>query len=97
VKLIWSRFARSDRDRIFNYIEARSPNAAAAVDERIAIAARRLTAFPESGRPGRVTGTRELVVPRTPFVIVYSVTEDTAFVRRVLHGAQLWPDEFSND
>ena len=35
MKLIWSRFARSDRDRIFNYIEAQSPNAAATVDERI--------------------------------------------------------------
>ena len=97
MKLIWSRFARSDRDRIFSYIEAQSPNAAVTVDERISVAARRLTAFPESGRPGRVAGTRELVVRRTSFVVVYSLTEDTVFVRRVLHGAQLWPDELANE
>jgi addiction module RelE/StbE family toxin len=97
MKLIWSRFARSDRDRIFSFIEAQSPNAAATVDERIAVAARRLTIFPESGRPGRVAGTRELAVRRTPFVVAYSVIEDTVFVLRILHGAQLWPDEFSTD
>ena len=94
MKLIWSRFALADRDRIFDYIEAQSPNAAIAVDERIGVSARRLTAFPESGCPGRVEGTRELVVRRTPFVLAYSVTEDTVFVRRVLHGAQAWPEEF---
>ena len=56
-------------------------------------AMRRLLEFPESGRPGRVVGTRELVVPRTPFIAVYSVTVDRLRILRILHGAQLWPDD----
>jgi toxin ParE1/3/4 len=46
------------------------------------------------GRPGRIDGTRELVIPRTPYVAAYLVDADTVRILRVLHGAQMWPDEF---
>lgn len=59
MKLAWARFALTDRDEIFSYIEVDNPRAAAEIDERIALAVRRLLQFPESGRPGRVAGTRE--------------------------------------
>ncbi|MGY4227470.1 plasmid stabilization system protein ParE [Bradyrhizobium sp. USDA 4503] len=51
MKLVWSRFALSDRDDIFSYIEAENPRAAVHVDEQIADAARRLLDFPVAG-PG---------------------------------------------
>lgn len=92
-RLVWAPFALADRDDIFSYIEADSPKAAAEVDERIASAARRLLRFPESGRPGRVAGTRELIVPRTPYIAVYAVTADKVRILRVLHGARMWPDD----
>ena len=97
MKLVWSRFALSDRDDIFSYIEAENPLAAVHVDERIADAARRLLDFPDSGRSGRVAGTRELVIPRTPYVAAYLVDSETVRILRVLHGAQMWPDELTND
>ncbi|MGY3440828.1 MULTISPECIES: type II toxin-antitoxin system RelE/ParE family toxin [unclassified Bradyrhizobium] len=97
MKLLWSRFALSDRDDIFSYIEAENPRAAVHVDEQIADTARRLLDFPDSGRPGRVAGTRELVVPRTPYVAAYLVEGETVRILRVLHGAQMWPDELAND
>jgi toxin ParE1/3/4 len=97
VKLVWSRFALSDRDAIFSYIEAENPRAAIHVDEQIADAARRLLDFPDSGRTGRVAGTRELVIPRTPYVAAYLIEGDTVRILRVLHGAQMWPDELTND
>lgn len=50
-----------------------------------------LTTHPEAGRPGRVTGTRELVVSGTPFIAVYRVDRDGVAIIRVLHGAQQWP------
>ncbi|CAA0129203.1 type II toxin-antitoxin system RelE/ParE family toxin [Bradyrhizobium sp. INPA01-394B] len=93
MKLVWSAFALADRDGIFTHIEADNPRAAIAVDERIATAARRLVDFPESGRPGRVAGTRELVITGTPYVAAYAVTAETIRILRVLHGAQRWPDE----
>lgn len=92
MKLVWSAFALSDRDGIFTHIEADNPAAAITVDERIVAAARRLGDFPESGRPGRIAGTRELVVTRTPYIAAYAVTETTVRILRVLHGAQQWPD-----
>ena len=90
-----SRFALSDRDDIFSYIEAENPRAAVHVDEQIANAARRLLDFPDSGPPGRVAGTRELVIPRTSYVAAYLF--GTVRILRVLHGAQMWPDELTND
>ena len=93
MKLLWSAFALSDRDRIFAYIEAENPDAAIAVDERIAAAVRRLKEFPESGKLGRVPGTRELVIPGTPYVAAYVTTTSRVRILRVLHGAQQWPDQ----
>ena len=92
MRLVWSAFALSDRDNIFTHIERENPAAAIAVDERIAVAARRLRAVPESGRTGRVAGTRELVVTGT----AYLVSGETVRILRVLHGAQQWPEELSS-
>ncbi|AVA23827.1 type II toxin-antitoxin system RelE/ParE family toxin (plasmid) [Rhizobium sp. CB3171] len=97
MKLIWSAFALADRDGIFTHIEADNPAAAASVDERIAAAARRLRDFPESGRPGRIAGTRELVITGTPYIAAYVVTETAVRILRVLHGAQQWPEALPED
>jgi len=94
VKLVWSAFALSDRDDIFTHIESESPAAAITVDERIVAATGRLRAFPESGRPGRVAGTRELVITGTPYLAAYAVAGETVRILRVLHGAQQWPEDF---
>lgn len=94
MRLEWSPDAVADRDLIFDYIEADNPHAAALVDDRIAAAATRLIAFPESGRAGRVDGTRELLVSRTPYILPYRVIGDTVRILRVIHGARLWPEGF---
>jgi len=57
MRLEWSVLAQTDRDDIFDYIEADSPQAAIAVDNRIRVRVESLAEFPESGRPGRVEGT----------------------------------------
>jgi addiction module RelE/StbE family toxin len=80
VKLEWSAWAHADREAIFDYIEADNPRAAAAVDKR-------------SGRPGRVEGTRELVITRTPYIVAYRIIGDTVRILRVLHSSRLWPDD----
>jgi toxin ParE1/3/4 len=89
----WSIFARTDRDAIFDYIEADSPQAAVAVDERIRAQVEGLVQFPESGRTGRVEGTRELVILRTPYIAAYRITGEIVRILRVLHGAQQWPED----
>ncbi len=92
MRLEWTIYALADREGIFDYIEAESPRAAIAVDERIASQVEGLIMFPETGRPGRVPGTRELIIHRTPYLVVYRVLDDTVRILRVLHGSQQWPD-----
>lgn len=96
MRLEWSVFALEDRDGIFDYIEEDSPRAAVVVDDRIRTQVRQLLQFPETGRPGRVEGTRELVISRTPYIAAYRITGDTVRILRVLHGAQQWPGEMSD-
>ncbi len=93
MKLEWSIFALEDRESIFDYIEADSPRAAVSVDDRIETRVEGLAQFPEMGRPGRIEGTRELVISGTPYIAAYRIIGDTVRVLRVLHGAQQWPDE----
>lgn len=92
MRLEWSSFAIEDREAIFDYIASDNPQAAIDCDERISTCVRRLLQFPESGRPGRVARTRELVITRTPYITPYRVRGDVVRVLRVLHGALLWPD-----
>jgi len=33
---------------------------------------------PEIGRPGRIEGTRELVIPRTPYIAAYRIEREMA-------------------
>jgi addiction module RelE/StbE family toxin len=77
---------------IFDFIEQENPAAAIRSDTKIEASIRQLLQFPESGRTGRVPGTRELVIAGTPYIAAYSVLSDRIRVLRVLHGAQIWPD-----
>jgi len=97
LRLEWSAFALADRTVIFDYIETDSPQAAIVVDNRIRAQVETLAQFPESGRPGRVEGTRELVISRTPYIAAYRITGDIVRILRVLHGARRWPDEVSEE
>lgn len=92
MRLEWSPLAMDDRERIFDFIERDDPRAAIAVDERIAGQMQVLIQFPHGGRPGRIEGTRELVVRRTPYIAAYRVDTDRVLVLRILHSAQSWPD-----
>jgi toxin ParE1/3/4 len=55
------------------------------------MASHRLVDHPHIGRPARVAGTRELIVPRTPYLLPYRVRGQTVEILRVYHGARRWP------
>ena len=93
MKLVWTALAIEDREAIYDWIDRESPRNAIMIDTRISDSVERLMEFPESGRAGRVAGTRELLVVRTPFIAVYGVADETIRILRVLHGAQEWPDD----
>jgi toxin ParE1/3/4 len=94
VRIEWRPLAENDLAEIVRYIAADSPQAAYHMQEEIARQTARLAEYPEIGRGGRVRGTRELVIARTPFVMAYRVGGEVVTVLRVLHGARKWPARF---
>jgi toxin ParE1/3/4 len=81
------RLERTSRT-FFDYIAKDNPNVARRVVLAIEQATSRLGRFPFSGRIGVVESTRELVMPRLPFIIVYRVTDATVDIIGVFHAAQ---------
>jgi len=92
MKVVWLRTASVALDREYEFLKARNPQGARLVFRRIVATARRLSEFSSSGRPGQIEGTRELVVPRCPYVIVYRVGPDTVEILRVFHTSRNWPE-----
>ena len=91
MKVVWSRRAIRHLVSLREFIARDSEQNAALVAERILSSVDILRAHPEMGKPGRTSGTRELVVPDTPFIIPYRVKENRLELIAVLHGRQKWP------
>jgi toxin ParE1/3/4 len=83
-----------DLERLAAYIGEESEQNSLLVEFRIHESAKLLSLIPGAGRPGRVNGTRELVVLRTPYILVYRLKAGTIRVLRVYHGARRWPSRF---
>ena len=83
--------AGDDFIRIVEYIRERNSAASLRVARRIYQTIESLKDHPERGRPGRVDGTRELVLAPLPYIVVYRAFTDTVEIARVLHGALRWP------
>lgn len=93
MKVTWSSTAIDDLVRLRTYIAQSNPKAAADAATRILGAAEHLVRFPAIGRAGRVPNTRELIIPGTPFLIVYTIEETTLEIAAVLHAARRWPED----
>jgi len=91
--VVWSRRAIDNLVALRDYIAQDSPRSASSVAHQILDAVELLTAQPHIGRPGRIAGTRELVVAGTPFVIPYWVRAGRLELLAVFHGRQKWPDK----
>jgi len=90
----WTEQAIQQLDRAHDYIAlSNSKELASRVTMKIAGSVHQLAIFPMSGRPGRIPGTRELVISNTPFVVAYAIEEDRVVVLALYHGAQQWPEE----
>ena len=91
--LRWLPRAIRNRDAQIDYIAERNPRAAIDQGDKIEHQVGQLLEHPEMGRPGRVDGTRELVISGTPFIVVYRYKPRAKRIEliRLLHGAQKWP------
>ena len=94
MKIRWSPTAISDVQSIREYIARDSQRAAHRIAQQIKESVGRLRDFPLFGRVGRVPGTRELVIPGTPYIAAYRLDPDEVVIAAVLHGRQRWPESF---
>jgi toxin ParE1/3/4 len=94
VRIRWLDEAISDLIEIRKFIAANKPQTANRVAGLIRKSVDPLTEHPDIGRPGRVEGTRELIMSALPYITPYRVKNNNIEILRVLHAARKWPHEF---
>ena len=95
MKPVWSAEAIDDLIALRAYIDDVDNAAAQRIALRIIDTVEKLLSEnADIGRPGRVPGTRELVIAKTPFIVPYRLQGETLQILRVLHGARRWPERF---
>ena len=91
MKIVWLELAVLDLHQVREYIGQENPAAAESTGDKIESTVRNLARFPDMGRVGRRPQTRELIIPRLPFRVVYRVRGDTVQILRVYHSKRRWP------
>jgi toxin ParE1/3/4 len=93
MNILWSPEAIEDLNSLRTYIAQDNPSAAREIVLHIMHSIEQLLPNnPQMGRPGRVPGTRELVIPKTPFIVPYRLQRNVIQILRVYHGARRWPE-----
>jgi len=95
MNVIWSPQAIQDLISLRAYLAGESPAGARRIVLRILHDIEDLLSDnPHMGRPGRVPGTRELVISKTPYIVPYRVQDGAIQILRVYHSARRWPENF---
>ena len=93
MNILWSPEAIEDLNSLRAYIVQDNPSAARGVVLHIMDSVEQLLPNnPQIGCPGRIPGTRELVIPKTPFIVPYRLQRNVIQILRVYHGARRWPE-----
>lgn len=90
----WLRRVLRNLEEEAAHLARDNPQAAAALVSQADESTRLLARHPDMGRPGRVPGTRELVLPHFSYIIPYRVREQRVEILRVLHTSRKWPQGF---
>ncbi len=94
MKVRWTRQSLKDLKCLHEYIAEENLEAAGEMVARIHEAAtEHLTLHPRMGKEGRVSGTRELILAGTPYIIVYVLKGSEIQIVTVLHSSRRWPDQ----
>ena len=94
MRVRWLRTALRNLDEEASFIAANDAVAARLVVDRVLEAVAQLAEQPGLGRPGRVPGTRELIVSKTRYLVPYRVRGDAVEVLRVFHTSRRVPERW---
>lgn len=90
MRIRWTVPAADDLEGIKRYLQEHYPQFAQPTVGTIYKRIRALTTSPHRGRPGHVSGTRELFLSPLPYLVVYAVTDQAVEILHIHHGAQDW-------
>ncbi|HWU19582.1 MAG TPA: type II toxin-antitoxin system RelE/ParE family toxin [Devosia sp.] len=88
--LVWDEAAENDLVQILDYIAYDSPQAALSLKAGIDRAIAAMLEFPDGFWPGRIAGTREMVV-HPNYIVIYRVLTHAVQVVSVLHARREYP------
>lgn len=91
MKLRWTLIADIELLKLVTYIHPRNRKAALRLHAHTRQRVQQLEMFAHSGKPGRISGTRELVVGESPYIAIYTVEDDVVTIHHILHTSQQWP------
>ena len=87
----WLRTALHNLDEEISYISREDEELAFKIYQYIRDRVNYLRTSPNMGRPGRVFGTREIVLDHYPYIIPYRVKDDAVEILRVFHTSRKQP------
>jgi toxin ParE1/3/4 len=93
LQIRWTDCAVDDLESVISFIREDNPKAARDVVFKIVNSIAMLAEYPSLGKPGRLEGTRELVIADTPFLVPYRVKNKTVEILRVYHNSRKWPEK----
>lgn len=94
MEIRWLRKALQNLNTELEYIAESDPRGARILAARIFQAVNQLAKQPDSGRPGRIHGTRELIVRNTHYIIPYRVRNNSVEILRVFHTSRKLPKQW---
>ncbi|MFC7395826.1 type II toxin-antitoxin system RelE/ParE family toxin [Chelatococcus sp. GCM10030263] len=94
MRIVWTARSLQDIETIADFIAEDDPAAADRLVRRIENQISGLAHNPGLGCRGRVEGTRELVLSKTPYLAAYRIGDGAVEILAIVHGAQRWPSSF---
>lgn len=95
MRLQWLNQALRDLRAIHDYIARENPEAARHVIDEIRQQVEILRTQPETGRSGRLAGSRELVIWKYPYIVAYRIQVNEIHILLVVHTSRRWPKQMT--
>jgi toxin ParE1/3/4 len=92
----WSSRAQRHLTSLTNFVALESPKTALKILSQIEKSVENLPEFPNMGKTGRLKNTRELIIQNLPYIISYTIFEDTIWILAIMHTSRKWTNSFEN-
>jgi addiction module RelE/StbE family toxin len=88
----WTKSALNDLEIEANYLNKINPSIEDSFLECVESSIDLIKEYPELGRIGRVNQTRELILKKFQYILVYLVESSYIDIIRLLHTSRKWPN-----